>query len=533
MIVYDISVRDTYQNVIGWFNDAVELFPNTACVLVGNKADATRKVLTSKAVLFTEKNNIPFFEVSTTTGENVDRAFRCLIETPTIPSKDFLKLSLKAEEQDIIRHSSSFYFSDTQPKHVKYMTEDVTSLGWKQHKKHFFILSNAGKPIFSRYGKEEDLSPMMGLLISVVSVMDVEDDPIRTIYSGHHKIVFLVKGPIIFVCVSCTTEPESELFRQLELLYNQIIFILTEKVIQILNKKSQFDLRRLLGGTDNVLHSLIYQMSRGLSFSLLSTRTLYFPKNQRQQVGEILLKNPGNENTVISLLMSVNHIIHLVKNKKYTFQSQDLLLLLNFVNSNKSFKFSDSWTPVCLPLYDSTGFFYAYISYLKPEICLVMINLTADNFENCLNAKKNIQLNLEKFGLIDDLVKASYYPYQDPKDYKVGDIRHFAYKSCILNQFVSTSFSSPYNSKKEKKRLIRCYKMIRDRLKSSKDQNQKQYFLINEKESIFVSINQNEELYVTYPLTITKTSAMDSCELIKKMIQKEEENIFIANFLNF
>lgn len=533
MIVYDISVKDTYQNVIGWFNDVVDLLPNTSLVLVGNKIDSTRKVLSSKAVLFTEKNNIPFFEVSASTGEHVERAFRSLIETPSIPSKDSFKFSLKAEEQDIIRHSSSFYFSDGQPKHLKYMSEDVTSLGWKQHKKHFFILSDAGKPIFSRYGKEEDLSPMMGLLVGIVSVMNVDSDPIRTIYSGQHKIVFLVKGPVIFVCVSSTTEPESELFKQLELLYNQIIFILTEKVIQILKQKAQFDLRRLLGGTDNVLHSLIYQMSRGMSYSLLSTRTLYLPKNQRQQVGDILLKYSNHENTVISFLMSVNHIIHLVKNKKYTFQAQDLLLLLNFVNSNKSFRISESWTPVCLPLFDSKGFFYAYISYIKPEICLVMINITSDNFEPCLNAKKSIVSSLEKTGLIDELVKASYSPYQDPKDYKVGDVRHFVYKSGNLNQFLSTSFSSPYNSKKEKKRLIRCYKTIRDRLKTGNINQQKQYFLINEKESIFVSINQNEELYVTYPLTITKSSAMDSCESIKKMIQKEEENIFISNFLNF
>lgn len=100
----------------------------------------------------------------------------------------------------------------------------------------------------------------------------------------------MVKGPLLFVAVSKTEEPESELFLQLEFLYKQIIMLLTEKVIEILRSRSSFDLRNLLGGTNNVLYSLIHVMSRGLSFSLKSVRCLNLPRQIRTQIGELLLK---------------------------------------------------------------------------------------------------------------------------------------------------------------------------------------------------------------------------------------------------
>lgn len=37
------------------------------------------------------------------------------------------------------------------------------------------------------------------------------------------QVVFLVKGPIYLVCISCTEEPYESLQGQLELLYGQVV----------------------------------------------------------------------------------------------------------------------------------------------------------------------------------------------------------------------------------------------------------------------------------------------------------------------
>jgi hypothetical protein len=35
---------------------------------------------------------------------------------------------------------------------------------WRQQPKHFFILSEAGKPIYSRHGDEDELSSLMAVM---------------------------------------------------------------------------------------------------------------------------------------------------------------------------------------------------------------------------------------------------------------------------------------------------------------------------------------------------------------------------------
>lgn len=44
--------------------------------------------------------------------------------------------------------------------------------------------------------------------------------------------------------------------------------------------------------------------------------------------------------------------------KKYELQPSDLHLLFNLVNSSESFKTAESWTPICLPLFNPRSVFY-------------------------------------------------------------------------------------------------------------------------------------------------------------------------------
>lgn len=62
--------------------------------------------------------------------------------------------------------------------------EDVTAESWRQHRKHVFVLSEAGKPIYSRYGSEEALSSTMGVMMALVSFVQSGDNIIRSVYSG-------------------------------------------------------------------------------------------------------------------------------------------------------------------------------------------------------------------------------------------------------------------------------------------------------------------------------------------------------------
>lgn len=62
--------------------------------------------------------------------------------------------------------------------------EDVTMDAWRMHQKHVFVLSEAGKPVYSRYGSEEALSSTMGVMMALVSFLEAEKNAIRSIHAG-------------------------------------------------------------------------------------------------------------------------------------------------------------------------------------------------------------------------------------------------------------------------------------------------------------------------------------------------------------
>lgn len=102
----------------------------------------------------------------------------------------------KLEEQGIgvKGRSSPLLEAGTQesPAFMSHRDEDVTADSWRQHRKHVFVLSEAGKPIYSRYGSEEALSSTMGVMMALVSFVQSGDNIIRSVYSGESISVFFI-----------------------------------------------------------------------------------------------------------------------------------------------------------------------------------------------------------------------------------------------------------------------------------------------------------------------------------------------------
>lgn len=67
--------------------------------------------------------------------------------------------------------------------------EDVSSEAWRSHRKHVFVLSEAGKPIYTRYGTEEALSSTMGVMMALVSFVEADKNIIRSIQAGKRIIL--------------------------------------------------------------------------------------------------------------------------------------------------------------------------------------------------------------------------------------------------------------------------------------------------------------------------------------------------------
>ncbi|GIL71391.1 hypothetical protein Vretifemale_1953 [Volvox reticuliferus] len=98
---------------------------------------------------------------------------------------------------------------------------------WHAYPKHFFILSSAGKPIYSYNSDENSLVSLTALISALVSVVQNQGDTVQHIRSGTTLIVFTLHGPLYFVAVSSVGEPATALKKQLDLLYGQLVLIVT------------------------------------------------------------------------------------------------------------------------------------------------------------------------------------------------------------------------------------------------------------------------------------------------------------------
>ncbi|KAI8325705.1 ras-related protein rab-14-like protein [Martensiomyces pterosporus] len=78
IFVYDITNRESFDNLDTWMSDARELTaPHSIFVLIGNKADqeSRRAVSHAEGEAYAKANNMLFVEASAKTGEQVESTF--------------------------------------------------------------------------------------------------------------------------------------------------------------------------------------------------------------------------------------------------------------------------------------------------------------------------------------------------------------------------------------------------------------------------------------------------------------------------
>jgi len=239
----------------------------------------------------------------------------------------------------------------------KHVDEDSTLPRWRSHRKHVFMLSIAGKPIYSRYGDEQKLAPFMASLMALVSFVADTNDQLRYFVAGKRTVVFLIRGPVYLVGVCGTGESRQAVARQLFHVHAQVASILTaSSIAKIFAKRPDFDLRGLLVGTDRVVDNLIHHMNHSASIMLNAVHPLPLPANVRANV-EAALAAAACPELLFAVLISGFSLVHMARPRRFTLDPVDLHILMNFVNSSTSFRTNRSWTPLCLPMFDDKVYY--------------------------------------------------------------------------------------------------------------------------------------------------------------------------------
>ena len=70
----------------------------------------------------------------------------------------------------------------------------------------------------------------------------------------------------------------------------------------------------------------------------------------------------------------------------------DIHLILNLVDASTSFRSAESWTPICLPKFNSSGFLHAHVSYLPNDspACLLLFSVNKEDFFNMQECQQRI-----------------------------------------------------------------------------------------------------------------------------------------------
>ncbi|GAB4825425.1 Vacuolar fusion protein mon1 [Ancistrocladus abbreviatus] len=415
----------------------------------------------------------------------------------------------------------------------RHVNEDDASISWRKRKKHFFILSHSGKPIYSR------------------------GDRVKLVRAGKHQVVFLVKGPIYLVCISCTEEPYESLRGQLELIYGQMILILTKSVNRCFEKNPKFDMTPLLGGTDVVFSSLIHSFSWNPATFLHAYTCLPLAYPTRQAAGAIL-QDIADSGVLFAILMCKHKVISLVGAQKASLHPDDMLLLSNFVMSSESFRTSESFSPICLPRYNPMAFLYAYVHYLDAETYLMLLTTSSDAFYHLKECRIRIEAVLLKSHVLSEVQRSlfdggmrvedlpldlsprsgSASPHlgqPSPETFREANfgiggpagLWHFMYRSIYLDQYVSSEFSSAINTPQQQKRLYRAYQKLYASMHARGIGPHKTQFRRDENYVMLCWVTQDFELYATFDPLADKALAIKTCNRVCQWVKDVENEIFL------
>ncbi|KAI0801948.1 DUF254-domain-containing protein [Irpex lacteus] len=418
--------------------------------------------------------------------------------------------------------------------------------------RQYFVLTDAGKPVFISRQSDEDSSnftSLIGLMQALISVFIDSGDKIRCVNAGRTRITFLLRSPLYYVCVSDWGEPESVTRFHLEYLHLQILSVVSaEQLRRMFERRNNFDLRRLLGGAEPLFYSLLESLEWDLAMGTSSLHCLRLDPTLRRSIGEALVPTSKIKDILYVVLVAQGRVVTLVRPKKHSIHPSDLHILINTVQSSSSVNSSAaaSWLPICLPKFNPAAFVNAYVTFLRRkdddtatalstppiEVGLICVSGLGD-FDGVRNWCSAVAEKLEREGAIKAIINAIAKGHTE---YSVGDLsipglRHFLYKSRSHVQVTMPGYEDPYDDLNERRRLITLYQTVHDAIhaKSGQEGTLKLQYLRTEKESVLGWITKPYELYLAMSPLLPKSAVINAANGIARWIQKEEKRLFLRD----
>ncbi|PWY70958.1 vacuolar fusion protein mon1 [Aspergillus heteromorphus CBS 117.55] len=424
--------------------------------------------------------------------------------------------------------------------------EEMVLEKWKAKRKHYLILSAAGKPIWTRHGDGGLISTYVGVIQTIISFYEDSKDQLRSFSAGDTKFVIVSKGPLYLVAISRFLESDTQLKLQLEALYMQILSTLTlPSLTHLFSVRPSTDLKRPLQGSETLLSTLADSFTRGSPPTLLSAlECLKIRKSHRQTINNTLMKTRVSS-LLYGLVVAGGRLVNVVRPKKHSLHPGDLQLLFNMVFEAEAVKAGggESWIPVCLPGFNSSGYLYMYVSFLdlredagsaaddsttkEESVAIVMISANKESFFELQGMRDAFVEQLEKNGSLKIIKDAVDKGRPKTTDIVPGTVlHHFLYKSRANVQFTMSSWDPDFSTVSRRRRLMSTYNNLHASI-HAKHTHVKIHHCVSQSSSSFAWVTPIFEFYCVAGANANRNALAQSASKIIEWVHKEEERLFI------
>lgn len=330
--------------------------------------------------------------------------------------------------------------------------------------KHFFILSSAGKPIYSLNGGDDEVSGYMGLITTIVSAFEQSFGQLRSVRHGGFQLAVLNRPPLIYVAVlRIPYELAHLLERQLGALQNHLLAILSKPSIVKHFKRENYDLRRMLTPQDmHALDSLSMRLTYGFSFPnadfqlapaqyVLAVlggllRCARITHKARAKLESILVaakklkvdleegERPLAQDLLFALIVSDDELVAQMRPKNHILLNEDILTLLHATGEEP--QGLDLWVPLCMPRFNSSGFLYTYVLRFEAnaKFRLLLTSASKDSFYHMKATAKYITDRIHTSKTLKTLT-IDRSTKEVLKELHAPLIRHYIYHRKNVRQF--------------------------------------------------------------------------------------------------
>ncbi|KAK4945402.1 Vacuolar fusion protein mon1 [Elasticomyces elasticus] len=426
--------------------------------------------------------------------------------------------------------------------------EDVAHSVWKAKRKHFIILSAAGKPIYTRHGSDAVISNYVGIVQTIISSFADSADQLRSFQADGVRFVILSQTNLFLVGITSLPESEAQVRLQLDALYMQILSTLTLPTLtHIFSVRPSSDLRRPLEGTEVLLSSLADSFTRGSPSTLLSAlECLKIRKSHRQVINSTMIKARVDD-LLYGLVVAGGRLVSVIRPKKHSLHPSDLQLIFNMLFEAEGIKAGggDSWVPICLPGFNKTGYLYMYVSFMdmggdqvreldaneriakEDSVAIILLSANKEGFDD-LHSMKNYLVHEFRRNRSMHIIHAAVQAGRPaPTDIIAGTVlRHFLYKSKGNVQFFMPSYSPNFETLKQRRRLLSLYHKLHASV-HAKHAAVKVVHSISTSATALAWVTPMFELYCVAGPSASRNALAQSANKVVQWVQREEERIFI------